>query len=150
MTIRNYSILSAVLVLFQFAALGCLILTGPLLARDMPIFLLQLLGALVACAALWQMAGTRWHIRPDVHPNARLITRGIYRRIRHPMYTATILITLSWLYLRFTPLRVQAFALLLVVILIKIFYEERALTIRFGKAYTDYKRYTKRLIPHIF
>ena len=143
-------IYSWLLVGIQLTALAYLAVSGPLFARDLPLFLLQLTGVFIGLAAVWRMAGTRWRIRPDVHPKARLITRGIYRRIRHPMYTAVLLIALSWLYLRFTGERAIAFGVLFATLCLKLAYEERLLHHRFGKAYAQYCQHSYRLIPHIF
>ncbi len=138
------------LVLLQFACLIYLIATGPILASDVPTFLVQLFAILLAWSALWRMSGSRWRAIPEPHPRARLVTRGIYQRIRHPMYAALLLLGLSWLYNRYTAERGIALLVLFAVLLLKMIYEERALRKQFGKTYEVYMRRTKRLIPMIF
>ncbi len=138
------------LVLLQFAALAYLVLTGPILASDVPTFLVQLFAILIAWSALWRMSGSRWRVVSEPHPRARLVTRGIYRRIRHPMYASLLLLGVSWLYNRYTHERGVALLVLFFVLLLKMLYEERALLKQFGKNYEVYMRRTKRLIPVIF
>src|SRR5882672_196056 len=60
--------------------------TGPLLA-----------GVMFFVIGLWLFyrshadLGTNWSITLEVHEQHRLITQGVYQRIRHPMYTALAL-----------------------------------------------------------
>lgn len=74
-----------------------------------------------------------------------LVTRGLYRWVRHPLYTAGLLFI--WL----TP--VMSLNSLVVVIgstiyiIVGAFYEERKLAREFGAAYVNYKASTPMLIP---
>lgn len=75
----------------------------------------------------------------------QLVTRGLYRSVRHPLYTFSLLI------LWFSPtLSLNSFIVytsLTVYILIGIVFEERKLLREFGQAYADYKRTTPMLLP---
>jgi protein-S-isoprenylcysteine O-methyltransferase Ste14 len=75
----------------------------------------------------------------------RLVTAGVYRFIRHPLYTFGLLV------LWFTPsVSLNAFMLYLAFtayILVGIFFEERKLLREFGQEYADYKSVTPMLIP---
>jgi protein-S-isoprenylcysteine O-methyltransferase Ste14 len=75
----------------------------------------------------------------------KLVTGGLYRVVRHPLYTFSLLI------LWFAPtVSVNSFivyASLTLYILIGIFFEERKLLREFGQAYADYKSVTPMLIP---
>ena len=69
---------------FSFAEFP--LLTGPLVA-----------GVMCLGIGLWLFyrshadLGTNWSITLEVHEQHRLITQGVYRRIRHPMYLALAL-----------------------------------------------------------
>ena len=39
--------------------------------------------------------GTNWSITLEIHEQHRLITQGVYRRIRHPMYSALALYSIG-------------------------------------------------------
>jgi len=74
-----------------------------------------------------------------------LVTRGLYRIVRHPLYT------FSLLYIWLTP-SVSQNSLTLYVgatlyVLTGIYFEERKLLRDFGEAYAEYKRVTPMLIP---
>lgn len=82
-----------------------------------------------------------------IEESLELITTGIYARVRHPLYTATILIVIGFVI--FTPSYtnvVHAICVLLYVMIGALF-EERRLEQLFGNAYTTYKKKTPFLIP---
>jgi protein-S-isoprenylcysteine O-methyltransferase Ste14 len=76
---------------------------------------------------------------------AGLVTNGLYRVVRHPLYTFSLLIL--WLFPDMTVNRLVVFAALTVYILIGIFFEERKLLREFGQEYANYRSSTPMLIP---
>lgn len=85
-----------------------------------------------------------------VHPSLRtagLVTEGLYRWVRHPLYTAGLLFlwltpVLTWNGLAFN-LGVTAY------ILIGAYFEERKLLLEWGQAYADYRERTPMLLPRL-
>ena len=83
--------------------------------------------------------------------NHKLIDYGIYKYIRHPMYTAALLIITgfglalaSWIYtIIFAVLGLIAFSYRIII-------EERFLEECFGEKYLEYKKRTKKIIPKIY
>ena len=76
---------------------------------------------------------------------AKFVTGGLYRLVRHPLYTAGLLFL--WLSPRVT---VNSFVLVLgatVYIFIGAYFEERKLVREFGAAYLEYKSRTPMLVP---
>ena len=75
----------------------------------------------------------------------KLNTGGLYRYMRHPLYTFSLLVL--WL----TPTMTRNFALLYaaltVYIIIGAIFEERKLLQTFGAAYQEYRAKTPFLIP---
>ena len=75
----------------------------------------------------------------------QLNTKGLYRYMRHPLYTFTI--TFLWL----TPVMTQNIAALYSAITLYAFigaiFEERKLERIFGSAYQNYRRHTPMFIP---
>ena len=74
-----------------------------------------------------------------------LVTQGLYRWMRHPLYTASLLVvwlypTLSWNWLAFDLGAT-------IYILVGIQFEERKLLREYGKKYADYRRRTPMLFP---
>lgn len=113
----------------------------------------------VACIALglWFLyrshadLGTNWSITLEVREQHRLVTQGVYRRIRHPMYLALLLYSIgqalvlpNWLA---GPSYLVAFGLLFVL---RVGPEERMMLEEFGKDYEAYMARTKRLVPGLW
>ena len=77
----------------------------------------------------------------------RVVTTGVYAKVRHPIYSADIL--LAWgIFLMFPTLKILASVIWLTIVMIfwmKL--EESALTERFGEEYTRYKSRTPMFIP---
>lgn len=141
--------LSWSLVAVQFLALGLLAVTGPLIATPWPLLLLQLAGFALLGWALWSLRRSPPHVLPDPRAGATLQLHGPYRWIRHPMYSALLLITLALLLTAPSVLRSAIWLLLAVNLNTKAKYEEKLLVARFP-AYAAYRTLSKRLIPYIY
>ena len=92
----------------------------------------------------WHFIGIRQLVEPIGEP-AELTTRGLYRYVRHPLYTA------GFVFLWLTPLMTSTllalyFGLSLYLYIGSLF-EERRLILEFGAAYRDYQRRVPRLVP---
>ena len=122
---------------FSFAeyALGA----GPLVA-----------GVMCLVIGLWLFyrshadLGTNWSITLEVREHHRLITQGVYRRIRHPMYLALALYSIgqalvipNWVA---GPSNLIAFAILFAL---RFRAEERMMVEEFGDEYAAYSARTK-------
>ena len=72
----------------------------------------------------------------------RLVTQGIYSKIRHPIYLGQALCAIGWV-LIFESMLVRVIGLVIILItIIRAVLEERVLTKRFGKQYLEYKKRT--------
>ena len=80
----------------------------------------------------------------------RLVTNGPYARIRHPMYTAFLMIAMGF-FLVSSNLFFGGFTALIIYPLIyRMNIEERYLSKTFGSDYKDYMAKTNRLLPFIY
>jgi protein-S-isoprenylcysteine O-methyltransferase Ste14 len=80
-----------------------------------------------------------------------LVTVGAYRFIRHPLYTS--LLALVWCAYLKSPLTVSSIALAVsatVFLIATSVAEERENLVRFGAAYGDYMKRTRRFVPFLF
>jgi protein-S-isoprenylcysteine O-methyltransferase Ste14 len=95
--------------------------------------------------------GTNWSVTLQVRDQHRLITDGVYRRIRHPMYLALflysvgqVLVVPNWFA---GPSYLITFGLLFAVRLPN---EERMMLDQFGDEYATYMAKTKRVVPGVW
>ncbi len=77
--------------------------------------------------------------------SARLITRGLYRWVRHPLYTAGLLFI--WLIPVMSQNTLIVVIAATVYIIMGAFFEERKLKREFGQAYEKYRAETPMLVP---
>lgn len=77
----------------------------------------------------------------------KLIKSGIYARMRHPLYTALILLLIGFLIFSPTYTNLVHVICIVIYLLIGVQYEEKRLTAHFGKEYEEYKKQTPMLFP---
>jgi protein-S-isoprenylcysteine O-methyltransferase Ste14 len=115
------------------------------------------LGLFVAIAALvmfhltHRALGRNWSVSLDVRENHQLVTDGIYRRVRHPMYSAFWLWAIAQALL--LPNWVAGFSGLVgfgILFFGRIAREERMMLETFGDSYRAYMARTGRVFPSIF
>lgn len=113
-------------------------------------------GAVLMMASLWLFwrshddLGQNWSITLQLRKEHELVTEGVYRRVRHPMYAAIWLwciaqglLLQNWLagwsaLVTFAPLYFR-----------RVHREEDMMCAFFGSQYREYMRRTGRLIPRI-
>jgi len=114
-----------------------------------------LLGALliVAGALLTVVAGARLGRNltpfPRPRPGGGLVTEGVYRFVRHPIYGGVLLIAVGWAALRMSAVAAVAALLLWWLLERKSRYEERLLAEAYP-AYGTYRATTRRFIPFVY
>ena len=95
--------------------------------------------------------GTNWSATLKVQEGHELITQGIYRHVRHPMYLALLLYSFGQMLvvpnLVAGPSCGVAMAILFAL---RVGVEERLMLEHFGKDYEVYMARTKRLIPGVW
>jgi protein-S-isoprenylcysteine O-methyltransferase Ste14 len=114
-------------------------------------------GVAALLAGLWFLhhshtdLGTNWSNTLEIRDQHRLVTTGIYRRVRHPMYLALLLYGLgqalvlpNWIA---GPSFLIPFALLVAH---RVRREEAMLRATFGMEYERYRAATRRLIPGVW
>lgn len=115
---------------------------------------LQVLGVLFVGGALfvaaWALLSFKQKIRllPSPNPRGFLVTGGPFAYIRHPLYFALLLGGLGLVLAYPTIARLIAWAVLCVVLTIKIRYEETLLAQRYS-GYDKYLAHTGRLFPRL-
>ena len=112
------------------------------------------IGTFLQIAGLWLFwrahkdLGENWSSTLEVYEGHKLITNGIYKTIRHPMYAANWLMTLAQVFLLPNWIAglsgILSFALMYFLRVAK---EEAMMKQAFGAEYEDYMSKTGRVFP---
>ncbi len=125
---------------------------------DYPFHLaLAVLGAVIFAAALWLFRkthkdlGTNWSVTLEVRAEHKLVTQGVYNRVRHPMYSAfwlwavaQALLLPNWIA---GPAGLIGFGTLF---FLRVAREEQLMIDTFGDDYRNYMKRTARVVPGIY
>ncbi|MGI9551549.1 MAG: methyltransferase family protein [Aurantibacter sp.] len=114
--------------------------------RDYLIYGLTVLGGFVLAASMLRFFISRTTLNPFSPERAsRLVTKGLYKFSRNPMYLALLLFLLAWgLWLGNAFNTLLAAGFVSYMNRFQILHEEKALTQRFGKEYQLYCKNVRR------
>lgn len=146
---RPNSLKSILFVLIQFTCLALIFLTGPIFPANPILLLVEVLGIGLGVWAVITMGIGNFNITPDPLQNSRLIIRGPYRWIRHPMYLALLVTTLPLIAADFSAARLLIWGVLLVDLVLKLKYEETLLGEKLT-GYLEYQQNSDRLVPRVY
>lgn len=110
------------------------------------------LFALGAVVRLWPVfvLGRRFSILVAIQQDHKLVTTGIYRKVRNPSYLGWIIGDLGWALAFRSGLGIVLTVLLLIPLSARMKAEERLLTEHFGDEYVNYRARTWRLLPGVY
>jgi len=117
-----------------------------LTVQDILLFLIILLSGIIEYNAINNLGNNYY---PQIGPEKKLITSGIYSKIRHPIYLSALLLGFGIYSLWAFNILIYTFPLLLISVIIKVEQEDKYLTNRF-KEYKNYKKNSYKLIPFIY
>src|SRR5262249_49752456 len=159
---RRDRVRDTILMTISFAGLFAIpftyTLTGPPNFAGYPFTPLQAwlgVGVLIGAMALFYRThrnlGRAWSVTLEIRKEHRMVTHGIYARLRHPMYAAFWLWALSQALL--LPNWVAGLSGLVgfgTLFFARVGHEERMMLETFGDEYRAYMARTHRLIPGIY
>jgi protein-S-isoprenylcysteine O-methyltransferase Ste14 len=116
-----------------------------------------MVGTALLAAGLWFFhrshvdLGTNWSVTLELRESHRLVTEGVYRRVRHPMYSAFLLYAIgqaivipNW---AVGPSYLVTMALL---VALRLGPEEKLMRDHFKGEYDAYASRSKRLVPGVW
>jgi protein-S-isoprenylcysteine O-methyltransferase Ste14 len=117
-----------------------------------PVF--GIIGVVFFFISIWMLhrshadLGKLWSPTVDPEAKQKLVTDGVYKRIRHPMYAAHMLWGVAQVLLLPNYIAGQlALVLMLAVIVLRVPREEQAMLEEFGDEYRQYMQKTGRILP---
>ncbi len=107
-----------------------------------------IIGAFITLTAVLQL-NVNLSPFPSPLPGSRLITNGVYKFVRHPIYTGIILAFFGFAIITDSGYRLIISTFLFVLFYVKTLYEEERLMESFA-GYSDYKKRTGRFFPKLW
>ncbi len=109
---------------------------------------ISVIGAIIACTSRYTL-GKNWSLSIQKKESHQLIQNGIYKIIRHPIYTGLLFLFIGNAIIVGDYRAIIAIIIIFVSFWFKLKKEERLLSETFGDQYTAYKKRTKALIPYV-
>lgn len=109
---------------------------------------LAIAGFIVAVVSLWQIRKS-FTAFPTPATAARLITSGMFKFSRHPIYTGIILFLFGYGFFHNSNSKLILAVFLVALFYVKTIYEEEQLVKKFAN-YSDYKKTVNRFFPTTF
>ena len=114
------------------------------------------IGVVINVAALfyfWRShadLGGNWSVTLTVFDTQTLVTEGVYKRVRHPMYSSLFVLFASWpLLIHNWIASIAPLLAFIALYLVRVDSEEQMLQDRFGQEYVDYMSVTGRILPKL-
>jgi len=154
---RRESSLLALALVGLFVIPAIYVLTGFPAVLDRPfVAWLAWLGIVPEIGALWLFRrshadlGRNWSISLELREQHALVKNGVYRHIRHPMYTSFFLLGIAqFLLLPNWLVGLAGVAGAGILFAFRVAREERMMLESFGDEYRAYMAHTKRIVPWI-
>jgi protein-S-isoprenylcysteine O-methyltransferase Ste14 len=147
--VKKNSLLEYSLVIIQFSTIGYVYLTTSWSLVPAWCWLFIVIGGMIAGWAIGTMQLDNLRITPSPAEKTRLIMKGPYRIVRHPMYLSLLFIMFPPVIAQFSQFRLIMSILMVIDLVIKLNYEEKLLSLKFEE-YVSYRKKTFRLIPFIY
>lgn len=109
---------------------------------------ISIVGAIIACTSR-HLLGNNWSLSVQRKENHQLIQNGIYKIVRHPIYTGLLLLFIGNAIIVGDYRAIIAVLIVFISLWLKLKKEEQLLATTFGAKYTEYKKQTKALIPYL-
>ena len=135
-------------VVIQFVCIIYLIMNAQFDHLDPLSYALIALSVVVGITAVINMKLDNLNIVPTLKDRHQLVTYGIYRFIRHPMYTSVLLFCLALTLTNSHYLAQLMMVILFIDLILKSNLEEKLLNERFD-SYQSYKNKTGRFLPFL-
>ena len=143
------SVRSMLLFGIQYISMAVLMLSGSLNPSKWYLLIFVVAGLILGFWSIIVMGWSRLNAGPDPLPGASLVMKGPYSLIRHPMYTAILLVFIPLVINDSSLIRIIILATLIINLVFKIHHEEQNL-LKEIENYGDYSRKTRRLIPWVY
>ncbi|HPG39102.1 MAG TPA: isoprenylcysteine carboxylmethyltransferase family protein [bacterium] len=140
---------------FELTVIGILLNTGVWFKEPFsPLHLLSwfflIISIIIVIAGYRLLRKIGKSIDNNFEHTTTLVVQGIYRYIRHPMYSSLLFLALGIFFKQITPVNALVLVLTTAAVYLTARAEERDDLQKFGASYRDYMQKSKMLVPLVF
>ena len=135
-------------VVVQFSCIIYLILNAQFNLFGFIEYILSFAAVVIGLSAIFTMKLDNLNILPSLTKNHELRTSGIYRFIRHPMYSSVLLLSFALMLSNANTIAQIVMLILFIDLILKSNLEEQLLLDRFNN-YHSYQKTTGRFLPFL-
>ena len=139
---------SNILVAIQFIVILILLLTNKSVFNNYISLFISSIGFIFGVYTLFFNQVGNFNVRPEIKNNAKLISTGAYKYIRHPMYFCVLLIMGGVIVSDINLINIICYIILIIVLYLKSIKEELLWSEKLEE-YASYKKRTKMFIPFV-
>ena len=140
---KNYSYLLVSLQYLIMVILLYINYTFLLQAVPLSIFFI---GFIIGIYAIYCNKLHNFNIIPEIKDNANLVTHGIYKYVRHPMYLSVAVMMLGTIIFNLNFVNIFIYLILILALFLKARKEEKLWSKKIPQ-YSDYIKHSKMIIP---
>ena len=137
------------LLILQFLCIGYIVFTGPIVTSNIAVLSLEVFAVFLILWTLWTIKFDKFSLLSQSTKKTRLVPKGPYVFIRHPIYTSLIILSSTWVFSLITVPRIIVWIVLMVTIFLTIGHYESILSKKLSD-FGLYKQRTYRIIPFIY
>ena len=139
---------SNILVAIQFIVILILLFTNQSIFNNYISLFISSIGFIFGLYTLYFNQVGNFNVRPEIKSNAKLISTGAYKYIRHPMYFCVLIIMGGVIVSDINIINIICYGILIIVLYLKSKKEEMLWSEKMEE-YASYKEKTKMFIPFI-
>ena len=118
------------------------------LTAYIPLYARSIAAFVILVISLWLLGGSHKAVAGDNRPE-RVMTKGVFGIIRHPLYMSALLFYLVLIVSTLSLISLAFWVIIFVFYNYIAGYEEKLMEMKFGEKYISYKRKTSRWLPRI-
>jgi len=137
------------LLVIQLLSIAYIIVTGPVITENLIVLSFEVLAIFLIVWTLWTIQFEKFSLHNPKLKKNRLIPKGPFAYVRHPVYTAFLILAVCWIINYISLSRILVFVILVVSIILTVAHYENILS-RNLNDFSLYKQKTYKLFPFIY
>ena len=137
------------LLLIQILSIAYIVVTGPVVTENIFILAFEVFAVFIILWTLWTIKFDNFSLHSESLRKSRLVPKGPFIYVRHPVYTAFLILAVCWVVNYVNMLRLLVLLILVVSVLLAVNHYENILSRKLND-FGLYKQKTYRIIPFVY